>query len=287
MDRSRQALRVGGVLLLLVCVFVILWWYLPGPFPSPRKNGYSEFLQAAAVLPKDPPDYSDQAALAEFVSRSSAAYAHVERGLQNECVVTVKASEEWEAQHNRREVPALKALTHALVAKAKLAELAGRREAALAGYITAYRFAAAIGHGGLALDYLNSLSCEALVIGHCRSLISTLVPEEKVELLRSIKVIETARERPGVAARRTHRWQRMTFGFRAQLQTWERALLEVWKTRSWAPFSTLRRKLTQKTSFFEQQYAQPLCLELSKTPDRQHGPSEPRVGRGRGEAVGP
>ena len=286
MNRLQQALCVGGLLLLAVCGVGMVWRQLTSSWPAHSKNGYRNFLQAAALLPQEAADYSGQAALAGFVSRSAPAYAQVQLGLKETCFVPLKPSRPWEVQHSRQEVPALKALTHALIAKAKLAELQGQTEAAWEGYTTAYRFAAAIGHGGLALDFLNSISCKAVVIQHCQSLLPTLAPEEKVHLLRLIEAVEAEQERPAVVARRTHRWQRVTLGFRAQLQRWNSLLREAWRTRSWAPFSRLRTKLTQTALLYEEQWTKPLCRELAKALEPNRSPRNPGGSAHRGEITG-
>jgi hypothetical protein len=256
-------------------------------YPMPSPNAYQEFLQATAFLPTQAPDYSSQEALEAFVSESHQAYALVKSASKKACGVPVEASQRWSAQHKGQELPRLKRLTHALIAKAKLAELEGRTSEAFEAQIEAYRFADAIGRGGLSPDFLYSMSCRGLVLRDCQSLIPCLTPPQKSELLKLIHGVEADQDRPGAVAEHTLRWQRATFGFKGQLDEWQESLHNAWQSRSWAPLATHRSVLARKKTFYEQAYLTPFYRHLAAPLDLNATQTEPDSAANRSQPVGP
>src|SRR5207302_1585290 len=122
------------------------------------------FLNAAALVHGQGPDYSKQQAVRVWVSENSEAYESARAGFGKASVVPIQVSKAWSDKHLNLEVPRLKWLTTCLIAKAKLAEMEGRNDAAFDGFMDAYRLADAIGRRGIALDFLTSISCKALVL---------------------------------------------------------------------------------------------------------------------------
>jgi hypothetical protein len=203
----------------------------------------------------------------------------VRAGFGKASSVPIQVSKAWGAKLHSVEVPRLKRLTYCLIAKGKLAEMEGRTEAAFDGVMEAYRFADAIGRGGLALDFLNSISCRALVLRHFNSLIPNLSHDQRDEARRLIERIESEQESPELVVRRLHRWQEATYGWRRHIDKWSNMLREAWQTRSFAPFAPARSLLASRKLLYQQQYMRPVCDSLGLSAQIHPGPTSNRVGR--------
>jgi len=255
-----------GILLLLVFIWIgsISTRHPSVSFPVADQNSYPDFLRAAALVANTSPDYSQQESLERFVSQSKEAYPIVTSALGRTCRVPIEVSQQWYAKHYPGEMARLKHLTHGIIAKAKLAEFAGETKAAFEGYTEAFRFADAIGRGGLSGDFLNSISCRALVLQHCQSLLSSLTSEQRADFLGLIQRSATEQEDPAVVVKRTRQWQGATFGFRGRLRIWGDLLRTAWQARSFAPLASLSQQklLATRMSLYERQYEKVVCDRL-------------------------
>jgi hypothetical protein len=177
---------VGIALLILIAISAVLMRYRSVSFPVPDQNAYPDLLRAAALAGSGnfDYDYSNRPALERFVSQNREAYAIVTSVLDRNCKVAIEVSKEWSARHYPAEIMRLKGLTHALIGKAKLAELEGQTEAAFEAYMEAYRFADAIGREGLTGDFIIGISCRALVLENCQSLLPSLSTERNYSGLK-------------------------------------------------------------------------------------------------------
>jgi hypothetical protein len=255
-----------GILLLLVFIWIgsISTRYPSVSFPVAGQNSYPDFLRAAALVANTSPDYSQQESLERFVSQSTEAYPLVTSALRSTCRVPIEVSQQWWARHYPGEMGSLRQLTYGMIAKAKLAEFAGETEAAFEGYTEAFRFADAIGRGGLSGDFLNSISCRALVLQHCQSLLSSLTSEQRSDFLGLIQRSAAEQEDPAVVVRRTQQWQGATFGFRGRLEIWRDRLRTAWQARSLAPLApgSQRKLLATRKSRYEREYENVVCARL-------------------------
>lgn len=261
MNRSRKLVCIGIPVLILIGIGVVSARHRSISFPVPDQNSYPDFLRAAALVGATDQDYSKQADLERFVLLNKEAYPIVRSALERTCRVPVEVSQQWDTTHRGVELPSLKRLTHFMIAKAKLAEFEGRTEAAFESYKEAYRFADAIGRGGLSLDFLVSNSCRALVLHHCRSFLPSLTFEQRTEFLGMIQKSATEREAPAAVAKRTRQWRRATFGFDGQLEMWRRLLRKAWQTRSWTPLAS-ERSILATNLLWEQQSEKAVCDRL-------------------------
>jgi hypothetical protein len=153
-----------------------------------------------------------------------------------------------------------------------LAEMDGRTDAAFDGYMQAYRFAGAIGRGGLSMDFVTSIACRALVLRHFKSLIPSLSHDQRDEALRLVERIEREQESPELVARRLRRWQHATYGLRGQIDKWSQMLGLAWQLRSLALFAPQRSFLAKQKLLYQQQSMQPVCDSLRLSPESD-GPS--------------
>lgn len=185
-------------------------------FPVPNPNSYDEFLQAASVLRGGPPDSCDSEILVTWVSLNSESYTLVRAGLGKSSRVAIAASDQWFSKHTN-DVYRLERLTHFMIARAKIAEIEGHGNAAFDRYMEAYRFAAEIGRGGLALDFLTGLSCKALVLRSFMSLVPSLTPLQANHALQLIDRTENETEQVMVIDKRSHRWEYATYGLKRRL----------------------------------------------------------------------
>lgn len=246
MKRSRKWMCVWIALLILITISAVLMRYRSVSFPVPDQNAYPDLLRAAALTSSGnfDYDYSNQQALERFVSQNREAYAIVTSVLDRNCKVAIEVSQEWSTRH-QSDVSRLKRLTHAMVGRAKLAELEGQTEAAFEAYMEAYRFADAIGRGGLSLDYLNGFSCRVLVLRDCQSLFPSLSTEQRAEFLSLIQRSAAEQESPADVVKRTHQWGRAIFGFRGELEQWRRRLGQAWEFRTLRPFASQQSLLAR------------------------------------------
>jgi hypothetical protein len=261
MKLSRKLKWIGVLLLTLVCVLLLSTRHDSVSFPVPDQNGYQDFLDAAALVHGVGPDYSNQQALRAWVSQNSEAYESVRAGFGKASSVPIQVSKAW-AEHHSEEVARLKWLTACLIAKGKLAEMEGRNDAAFDSFMDAYRLADAIGRRGLALDFLNSISCKALVLRNFTSLIPSLSPGQRDEARKLIARMESEQESPELVVGRGHRWKNATYGFKGQIDKWSYMLREALQTRSMAPFASQRSLLASQKLRYQQQYMQPVCDSL-------------------------
>lgn len=276
MKHPRKLIIAGVLLFLLLVMGLGLFRSRPVSFRVPDQNGYQSFLQAIASAPDAAvPAFTNQEGLVTFVSNNIAAYGLVQSGLQMTCVVPVKASKEWYAQHMGQEVPGLRRLAQGLIAKAKLAELEGKIEEAFEGYTEAYRFSDAIGRGGLAVDFIISMWCKARVLRDCQALIPLLTPTQKSAFLALIQKLEAEKDAANAVAERTRRWQRATFGLKGKVDEWQEALHEVWQSRSWVPLTPGRITLARKMAYYQQTYVEPLRQRLAAAGDLKETRTEP------------
>jgi len=236
--RRRTALIAGGGILVAALVVVLL--LRPRDFGAldlPSPNGYDDFLSAAYALRGEAVDYESDSALEALVSTNSESYARVLSGLTKHCRVPIRIDRGYPAAHGGHcsDLPRLKRLTHTLVARAEVARRQGRIAEAAEAYREAYAFATRIGQGGLVVDFLVQIACEAIVLHHFRALIPDLTAEQCAEMLRVMEQAENDKEGWRVVAARQRRWDRAVFSSRERVaHFWARVGMAI-RDRSWKP----------------------------------------------------
>jgi hypothetical protein len=153
----------------------------------------------------------------------------------------------------------------------------GRIGDALEAEMEAYRFADAIGRGGLSADFLYSMSCKGLVLRACQSLSLNLTPLQKSQLLQLVRETEANEDTPKTVAQRTLRWRRATFGLKGDWNEWRQAVEDAWQSHSWAPLrATGRSILASRRTVYEQQYLDPFCQQFAHAQEPDPTRAEPQ-----------
>ena len=156
----------------------------PQPLPSP--NGYDDFLKAGQLVVGNPDDPSlSQEELRELLARNAEALKLVKQGLTRTCHVSARFAVANFSTH-MSELASFKRLAYLLVAEGRLAELERRSNDAMQSYLEAYRFGQESCRGGLVIDKLVGIACQAIGIkalqktapgldaSHCRAAIRAL-----------------------------------------------------------------------------------------------------------------
>ncbi|MEO8428401.1 MAG: hypothetical protein ABI651_14925 [Verrucomicrobiota bacterium] len=217
---ARKVLVGFAIVALLVAFVALLGQKAPPPpvFPSP--NGYADFVKAGEMRsPGDAPN-SRTATLDELrtsVENNRDALQLVRTGLTKQSRVTTEYSPAYMTTH-MPELATFKGLARALVAEGKLAELENRRGDAARLYLDTIRFAHESVRGGLQIDALVGLACEAIGITQLEPLSTTLDAKQCRELLPTLGMIDANRETFADVMKQEKTWSRRAFGWRERMQ---------------------------------------------------------------------
>jgi hypothetical protein len=116
--------------------------------------------------------------------------------------------------------------------------------------------------GGLAMHFLNGISCKALVLERLKPLFPNLSPSQRDEAVRLIDSLEAEAEDARVVQRRTRQWQKATFGRRICFDGWIETSKEMMQSRSFEPIRSSRRFLLSRQDLYLKEYIQPLRQKL-------------------------
>jgi hypothetical protein len=186
------------------------------PLPSP--NGYADLVKAGKMVSGLPDSYlkTSEQDLRAFVSTNAEALRLVRIGLGRECRVPLFDSEVGFTKHSERLSP-LKALAWALAAEGRLAELEQRTNDALRAYLDCFQFGHQIARGGVMIDSLVGVACQAIALRALQGLVPALSVRECGDAIRQIEELEARREPANEAARRDRVSMRRAFGWRVRL----------------------------------------------------------------------
>lgn len=168
-------------------------------WPSP--NGYIDFLKAgksvvAMPLLANSPSAWKLEELRDLVSQNVEPLRLVHLGLSRECRVTTDFSTNAATYLGRHmpELASLKELCRVLTAEGRLAELEDRRSDAARSYLDAIRFGQESARGGLMIDKLVGLACEARAEDSLRGLINSLDAKQCREVIEGLELIRRRSE---------------------------------------------------------------------------------------------
>jgi hypothetical protein len=201
-------LAVGGVLALL------LWWSprpaAPPALPSP--NGYDDLLRAAAAHQGkiDAPQASTEE-LRGFVENNREALRLVRVGLSRACQVPVEYSQAYMVKH-LKELADTKALAQALKAEGALAERENRLSDAVNSYLDTMRLGHQAARGGLLIDQLVGLACQAIGLNPLMNLRTNLSAQDWRGVIQTLEAIEREQEPLPAMLARERDWGRRVIG---------------------------------------------------------------------------
>jgi hypothetical protein len=244
---ARKAIiGVGIVALLATFVALLGQKSLPPPvFPSP--NGYADFMKAGEMVSAG--NAPDRRTATQNEDNRDALQL-VRTGLTKQSRVTTEYTPVYLTSH-MPELARFKGLALALVAEGKLAELENRTGDAARIYLDTIRFAHESVRGGLHIDGLVGMACEAIGITPLETLSTTLDAKQCRELLPTLELIDANRESFAEVMKQEKTWGRRAFGWRGRIQVlvlriFRRNLLTPALQKSEAKFQTMdtrRRRL--------------------------------------------
>lgn len=247
MKHSRRTLLGFSVSLTLLLLGIYLFgWQQTHLVKVPETNGYLDFLQASKNLPKQPIDEDDLDALTILVSMSENAYELVDIGLKKISVVPVEATKAWEFQHGT-EVGQLKRMTHAMLARAKVAERSGQIEDAFDLHVKAFRYSAAIGYGGVNFDFMTSISCRALVLNQLTAFAPKMSAEQCAQFISVIEECKPLLEETTIVSKRTNSWSQKIYGWKRR---WVQ-IRNVFETRSLSRLWIVQSQLEERIAIYD------------------------------------
>ncbi len=190
----------------------------PPAAPLPSPNGYDELLRAGRLSQGGSPgsQSTDGQALRAHVEKNAMAITLAHRALIRQFRVPTQFSHEWMTNH-LEDSALLKQLTHALVAEGRLTELEGRPGEAAKSYLAAVRLGQEGFRGGIMIDTLNSLSCQALGLAPLQRLVAQLNAKECRELIDALERLHATRETYREVMRRQNVWMRRACDWREKL----------------------------------------------------------------------
>lgn len=211
--------RILFLCLLTVGVLVAwLWWRWPRAavapaLPSP--NGYEDLRLAAAAAYRGTIDVNQASTdeLRLYVERNREALRLVRVGLGRACQVPVEYSQAYISSH-LNELAGLKVLVHTLKAEGALAERENRPSDAVQSYLDAMRLGQQAVRGGLLIDQLVGLACQAIGLPPLMNLRTNLSAQDWRGVIRALETIEAEQEPLPSMLARERAWGRRLLGLK-------------------------------------------------------------------------
>ncbi len=211
-SRSHVRRIIVALSLALVAAGVFLFWpgRTPTAEPVPTPNGYDDILKAAALLSPTTtivPRELAEGKLREMVTQNSAALKLLRAAFERECRVPVLYSRNYIDKH----IPELsghRLLAGALVAEGRVAELDQRTNDAARCYFDAIRLGHESARGGMQIDHLVGVGCEAMGSSKLAKIVPALNAKECRAVIATLESIENKRESPDESLRIERTWWR-------------------------------------------------------------------------------
>ena len=210
---------LAGVAIAFALCFVVFNANRPPPaVPLPNPNGYDDFVKAGQLVSGDSGNYNTMTReqLAGLAAQNREALKLVRTGLTQECRVPVDTSPAGAT--NRLDVDAsLKRVGLALCAEGRLAELEGRTNDAVRAYLDCIRYGNESGRGGVIIDRLVGVACEALAAFPLQLMSGSLDAAESRQVAQTLESIDARAEPLADTLAQEDAWSRTHYsGFRDQ-----------------------------------------------------------------------
>jgi hypothetical protein len=204
----------------LFCLFGVAIWLgaqrnselrlaLAGP------NGYDDLLAAGQMLPFVEPDVPEME-LRLLIEENAGAFLLARAGLSKECQVPLQFSQEWIHDHLPN-LANLKKLAQAFAAEGTIAEADQRWGDAAGSYLDAVRLGNEIRRGGLLIDLLVGIACEAIGLSRIEKIVTELGPEQCRELVQALEKMDREKESFSAISKRERVWADRASGFKGLL----------------------------------------------------------------------
>ncbi len=180
---------LGGVALLIATL-----GRAPVPAPLPNPNGYDDFLKAGTVVTGPVGDFPtlDHDTLRDLVATNAEAFRLLRLGLTRLCAVPADAAV-TNTSAMMADLATMKRLAQLLAAEGRLHELDDQPAAAARTYLDAIRFGNEISRGGVLINRLVGVACEAIGRAALARLLPELKPEAARRLLTDLERVDRTR----------------------------------------------------------------------------------------------
>ncbi len=210
----------------------------PQPLPSP--NGYDDFLEAGQLVVGNPEAYTSTSPekLRELLATNAEALKLVKQGLTRSCRARTDFSVGNFSIH-MNELARFKLLVHLLVAEGRLAEMEHRTNDAMQSYLDAVRFGQEACRGGLVIDKLVGIACQANGIQSLQKIVAGLDASQCRVAIQALEKALTDGESRGEIMNHERRWSRANTRFLDLIRV-------RMATRSLNPMKQTEKQLTVK-----------------------------------------
>jgi len=217
----RTLVKILAGLAVLVALAVLITLIRPDPAPSipiPSPNGYDDFVAVADLLVSEssPEKTASLEKMRIRVSQNAEALNQARLGLTRQSRIPLEYSKEYMSGH-LPQLAKFKALAQAFAAEGKLAELENRPSEALRSYLDGVRFAHESLRGGVLIDSLVAMACEAICLKPVAGLMKSLNGKQCQEAAQALGAIDERSESWEAVSTQERTWSRRVYGWKGRL----------------------------------------------------------------------
>ena len=210
----------GGVIVFSLLAYALIESSRPVPrTPLPNPNGYDEFVKAARMLTRtneQPLSSLTREQLSGYIAANAEALKLARIALTRKSRVPIEYTPDYMTSHIS-DLASLKVLALALTAEAKLALMEKRTNDASTIYLDAVRFGHEAFRGGVIIDSLVGMACEAIGLVPLQGIGSALDGRQCVELVRQLEGIDASAESFDQIMAQEKSWARRQFGIKEKI----------------------------------------------------------------------
>src|SRR5437667_9828703 len=243
--RFKVLLGAAPIIVVSLLAYELFQFNRPAPKPPlPNPNGYDDFVQAVQFAVGNGGDLSlSQGELRELIVKNAEALRLVRQGLTRSCRVRADFTAANFSPH-MSQLAGMKRLVWLLVAEGRLAEMEHRTNDAIRIYLESIRFGQEACRGGLVIDKLVGIACQATGVEPLKRIMRSLHASECHEAMRTLEKIQGSEESVEEIMHHEKEWSRRN-----------RRLLDVIRymiaTRSFNPMQQTRAQLTAKMQLIQ------------------------------------
>lgn len=205
-----------AVAIIVVAVLAALIFLTPSVSPEeplPNPNGYDDFVKAATLIERNPPDWWPMqgeelhAALQRLVATNQSALALVRTGLAKKCRMVPWEMNATNGQH-LNDLAGSKALAQAVAAASRLALIEGRTNEAAALATDCIRFGNESARGGVLIDGLVGIAIKSIGLSSLKSAAEGMDLESTRKTLSALDEVASRSEPAEDILKRERQWAR-------------------------------------------------------------------------------
>jgi hypothetical protein len=183
------------------------------PVALPNPNGYDDFVAAAQLLVAWNGELAGLSpdAVSSIVRQNSNVLVLVRTGLKKQSLVPVANDMNWSTIHMSQLAPN-KRIALLFAAEGTVHQQEGRTNEAARSFADCVRFAHDAHCGGLMIDQLVAIACQAIGMKHLTNVTPHLAPETSREILRDFIALDRTRESASAILERDRDWVRAVYG---------------------------------------------------------------------------